>query len=270
MKEEKTIHVLMGLPGSGKTYWAEHYTRGKDFVKNVNLDTAPKKYTSPATTLDKHIQIFSYSKSYSMDYHNELILDGLFLTSTDVERILNIVEEQKELVDNIIVHYWNEDRAKCLNNDKDRRKTSSTITINNGEFIKPNISELNRKYLQNITLQEHIIIPKSEYEQFKNDYNIKADILKSDTWSNGGVSGNCWDNSMDSFGGDSPLEFTELDNLLEEIKPDITFLQYKEIRSLADVDTNTEYGYYNSSESISNWEIDVKLLYDLLIDISIL
>jgi predicted kinase len=264
-KDTKTLHILMGLPASGKSYWSRHYTKSNDNIKNVSLDEAPKKYTTLSSIIENYLKNFNGTRSYE---YNELILDGLFLDQASIEKVLDLMVDL-EFIDNVLLHFWVEDRELCLFNDEGRRSTSSSITIKNSKLEQPSIDSLNEKYNQTIKMEMHEVIKKSEYEAFKEKYNLE-DMIKSYSWSNGGTSGNCWDDSMSSFGGDEPQELEDLDNLLESICPSITFLQYKRIKKLASMNIWTDYGYYGGSEQHSQWELDTKALYDELVDMSII
>ncbi len=265
--DKKTIHILMGLPASGKSYWTKHYSKGKNHVNNVSLDTPANKYEKLAERLPRTIQSFAQNKSYYHGYKSDLILDGLFLTQEDIVKVLETTNSYT--IDDIKIHFWREDRELCLFNDIGRRSLSSEITIKNASFEKPNIIELNKLYQQTITLEEHTIMRKTDYEAFKEQHSLE-DIIASNEWSNGGVYGNCWDDSMSTSSADTPLEFIELDETLEEIEPNLTFLQYKKIKRLATVDSRTDRGYYGSSEEYSWWTINTKELYDLLLELTII
>ena len=110
---------------------------------------------------------------------------------------------------------------------------------------------------------------KSAYEAFKETHGLE-DEIKSESWSNGGTSGNCWDDHMSSFGGSEPEELEELDTLLLSISPNITFLQYKKLRKLAELNTWNKGDYYGGSEEYCQLVLDTKELYDVLIELGIL
>ena len=267
-KDTKTVHILIGLPASGKSYWSRHYTKGNDNIKNVSLDEAPKKYTTLSSVVDNHLKNFNETRSYRYSSYNELILDGLFLDQASVEKVLDLMVDL-EFIDNVLLHFWVEDRDLCLFNDEGRRETSSSITIKNSKLEQPSIDSLNEKYNQTIKMEIHEVIKKSEYEVFKEKYNLE-DMIKSSSWSNGGTAGSCWDDQLSSFGGSEPEELTELDDLLEDIHPGITFLQYKRLKRLASMNSWSEGDYYGGSEQMSQWELNTKALYDELVSMSIL
>jgi hypothetical protein len=269
--KEKTIHILIGLPASGKTFYANSMEDTE--ILNIDSTMLRRSYENTDQLLERRIRSFSQSRTYYRDYQSNLVIDGLFLTNESINKILLLIKSQGSTIDNIVLHYWVEDREVCLFNDEGRRNLSSRITIENSKLDRPNIVNINKIVEQTVTLEEHTIIRKDSFNLFKDTYEVNyltKDKLMSSKWSNGGSYGNCWDDSMSSTSGDSPLEFIELDNLLEKIIPEITYLQYKKIRTLVKSDNETEYGYYNSSENYSWWEINLKELYSKLIEMELI
>lgn len=88
---------------------------------------------------------------------------------------------------------------------------------------------------------------------------IKEHVIYKRTYVGGLSGGNCWDDTVPtykkSYEGDSG-EFEVLDLVLEELKPDITYLQVKKIMKLLHTNTETEWEYYgNSSEYLVKYII---------------
>jgi hypothetical protein len=80
--------------------------------------------------------------------------------------------------------------------------------------------------------------------------NIKEHVIYKRWYKGGYKGGNCWDDTEPYWveGEDEP-NFEILDIVLKELKPNITYIQYKEIENL--IHENTTYGdeyYGNSSE----------------------
>lgn len=68
-------------------------------------------------------------------------------------------------------------------------------------------------------------------------------------WNTGGYSGgSCWGDKAERYDSDDPEpEFEQLDLILTEICPNVTFLQYKKIcKSIIKSSNRTEYGYYGN------------------------
>jgi hypothetical protein len=82
--------------------------------------------------------------------------------------------------------------------------------------------------------------------------------------------GSCWhtgneDPHYTESTGNPPEELTFLDDLLEEVKPGVSFLQYRNLTNkLIEHDTRTESEYYGNSTTYAQKIIKLKPLYDYL------
>lgn len=87
---------------------------------------------------------------------------------------------------------------------------------------------------------------------FKEPYGIPDDIKEYVVYTRietGGVEGgSCWDNSNPcGYTAEPPEnEWEVLDILLEELKPDITLLQYRKLLKLVKSNTETDWEYYGN------------------------
>jgi hypothetical protein len=89
--------------------------------------------------------------------------------------------------------------------------------------------------------------------------------LRSERWCTGGAYGNCWNDHLSPVSGDDPLEFDELDDLLEKIAPNVTFLHYKKIRNrCVSTEDSYESDYYGGGCNYMNWVCDLEELYSIL------
>ncbi len=126
------------------------------------------------------------------------------------------------------------------------------------ELTKEQIEEINSKvpYGQGI---------------FKEPYGIPnhiKELVIYTKWTSGGRPGSCWDDENtvnEYYTQDRPNDaFKILDLVLQILKPNTTFLQYKEIQNLVDSNTETDYGYYGDyTEDTIEW-IVLSDLYKLL------
>lgn len=87
-------------------------------------------------------------------------------------------------------------------------------------------------------------------------------------WESGGRPGSCWDDEdtvNDDYTCDRPSDaFKVLDLTLKVLKPDVTFLQFKEIQNLVNSNQTTDYGYYGDyTEDTIEW-IVLSDLYEAL------
>lgn len=92
----------------------------------------------------------------------------------------------------------------------------------------------------------------------------------------GGVKGgSCWDDgSQDNHhysSSNETLKYDELDSILQDICPNITFLAYKRIESLmSDIDTWTEGEYYGNTSEYQYQTLSLKKLYDFLLEMKVI
>ena len=90
-------------------------------------------------------------------------------------------------------------------------------------------------------------------------------------WKTGGMSGgSCWDTGEPKLyaeRGDPPEELKELDTLLESIRPEISFLQYKLLTSsLVDVEYWTQDEYYGNSTSYMSKALSLPKLHAYMLE----
>jgi hypothetical protein len=93
-------------------------------------------------------------------------------------------------------------------------------------------------------------------------YGVKGLVVYM-RWEKGGMRGGC-------YGGDTAERYTSterkprfaaLDLVLKELKPDITFLQFRELDDLIQNNHDTDLEYYGNS---TDYEIEYILLSDLI------
>lgn len=77
-------------------------------------------------------------------------------------------------------------------------------------------------------------------------------------WTSGGRNGTCWDDATtvnNPYYCERPDDaFIVLDKVLEVLKPDISYLEYKKIEALKQSNVDTDYGYYgNYTEDTIEW-----------------
>jgi hypothetical protein len=88
-------------------------------------------------------------------------------------------------------------------------------------------------------------------------------------YSTGGVSGgSCWDTGDEptryNHYTNEPEEFYQLDSLLEEIAPNISFLHYKKVKALVNYEEDTVNEYYGNSTDYKTDYIYLEDLYNIL------
>lgn len=86
-------------------------------------------------------------------------------------------------------------------------------------------------------------------------------------WTSGGTGGgSCWDEDHHySISGEPEAELTSLDELLEKVKPDIGFLQYKELcNEVVHYGEYSQAEYYGNSTEFGVKYVKLSELYDYI------
>lgn len=212
------------------------------------------------------------------------IVDTVCTTHDDFKGLLEMLYAQILKADKLIVTYWEEDRETCLYNDKGRRERSSEVTIKTAKYEKPTLESIAKDVYDilgiandvedkqiKIKLNRMLVQEKPGYmAQFSEYIRFEPAVLdgklRSDTYTLGG-SHRLLDGTTRPIEPDTPEEFTELEDLLEKHFPNITFIQYKQLkRELVEFKTQEIHDYYTVDGSEGYWEIDLEKLYDWLID----
>ena len=207
-------------------------------------------------------------------WQSTVVLDGLFLTNNDIFNAITFFSEYASCGGiEVIVHRWNEDRETCVKNDGGRREKKSTGTILNATYEEVDVEALNnrlQKYgAKNIKVTEvvrHDVVLKPDWIRY---FKACADFgrdgkLRSATWSLGGEYGSCYGGTSRSD-GEEPLDFDELDNLLDKKCPELKYRDYREIKKKCiSTEETTQSEYYGGYTNYMNWVCDLKKMYDLL------
>lgn len=260
------VHLLIGLPASGKTTFTKKLNSTKIRVLNLDGDNNQESR-------------ISYFISDNAKSDLDLFIDGPIFDIYDLYRVIGAIPSGFA----IVLHYWNENREQCLENDRYRVNVSkervlrSEITIKYGKYIS--LDEIHKYIANNIAQKDHeiSIIEHEVYQMSEKDKIINKYVsyskegnpqIVSEEWSNGGTYVNYEGNTFYIL-ADTPKEFDELDNLLEELCPTLTFFQYKKlIKECTSIETWEERDYYGGSENKSHHVCDVKKLKSFLDNIN--
>lgn len=98
---------------------------------------------------------------------------------------------------------------------------------------------------------------------------VKDDVEEiSISWSIGGQSGaSCYDVGDPSFhatSGEPEPEFDALDNILMEVTPQLSFLQYKKLAQLVSTDEKQDGDYYGNYTTYATKTLKIDDLWDFL------
>ena len=258
------VLILMGLPGSGKTTFAEQYMNDKNtdwltVACHINIDHIKEKgYMSDTENI---------IRKYFKEHIKDNIIDGLFTCNDDIIRVINSIPYKRKSIE---IHYWEPDVDTCLYNDIGRRRKSSKNTILNTKMEYPNIEHIKESTgIPNIVVVHHTVVKKPFWKVKSEELGLYLNEGKyfcSDTWSLGGTYGNCWDNDLGYVSPDEqPASFTELDELLENLCPQLTFLKYKELyRQCVIIEQKTENDYYGGSVQYAFYKCNIAKFFELL------
>lgn len=260
------VEIMMGLPGSGKTHYTkEHENRHAGIY---------------AVVLDELSDIRVYGKRHSMEelvqlgadkyyrYAQTILLDGPFFTNEHLRVALHAVAQEYGVV-TVTIHHWLEDRETCLKNDGGRREVPSSITIQTATYERPNANWLNEQLAGNdvhvIKVVEHTVKLKPDWLRFWRPIKWHEDgMMYSMSWCTGGCWNDCWGGSS-PVSPEDPYDFKELDELLEKIAPNLTFLQYKRIqRECVSIHSSSERDYYGGVVHRAQWKCNLEKLYEIL------
>lgn len=282
------FHIMYGLPGSGKTYFCSTQ------CKNTN-----QTYIDLDYELRNNHQNFENSLRKLINEHcscgfEDYYLDGLFTTKESLSILISVISEvveRRQLLTDIIIHAWNEDRETCMKNDFKRRSLSSESSIKNmpfdevpslsSKFVDEIISPEKKKAINNISICRHRVVLKPEYKTFFDKVGLslseenehicgkrrsfkQSKYLISQRWSLGGTVCS-YTGATSIIEAESPREFSELDDLLMSIDEDLPYLLYKKIYNdcVKIVETN-ESDYYGGNETFNHYELDLEAMYYLI------
>lgn len=268
-----TINILIGLPGSGKSTFGNKMANNRhdmlikldDYIKDEKMASYDEIWKDT----------FRYQTFYSPYF---VILDGLFLTNSSrksvIQSLIDYVEHKKinkGYCYRIIYHFWNEDRETCMHNDKGRRSVDSSITIKNAPYEPVDMDYIEKDikdYICDHRVKNHTVVRATVYDKFFQSYGSTSDpdIMKSEEeWTLGGTTRD-WNGAVELMRDETP-DFVEFDELIEQVCPNISFIQYKNIyRKCVVQKTRTDYDYYGGYEEKAWWECNLKKLYKILLE----
>lgn len=263
-----TLHILVGLPGSGKTTFYLEQTKKAPYhsIHYIDFDTIKRNARFKDS---KDLKEYYAHEIYLLGGAKDTYVDGLFLTPDDFDFIVSLyLDCPRYNIKNVRFEYWEPNVEACLWNDKNRRTISSSVSIRKLVVHQPDVKYFAGKYPTiSFSCQHHTIVRKPEWKVFFGGLGIRLDkndnVLRSPDWTvsgtNNDYNGNEW-----PIDPDEPLEFDAFDELLEKICPTITFLQYKNLKKkCVHIEKEHSSDYYSSCVT-NHWVCDLDKLYEEL------
>ena len=108
----KTLHITIGLPGSGKTTWSKKAKKSTGYNIHYDADSVENKRRADL------IERLHYRGNYQ-----DVIIDSVITTHETLKKLLSLIFDKEAYgYTHIELHVWNPDREACLWNDKGRRE----------------------------------------------------------------------------------------------------------------------------------------------------
>ena len=259
----------MGLPGSGKTTYANRYKKihdnpfssFKEKVTIVDCDDLWKKAKQDKE--DLRTRLMSITTGRNETY----IFDGLFLTNDSLRWLIESFFSCPEEVE---IHYWRPDIKKCLYNDKSRRTESSTQTIKTAKLETPELSLFYDHGVKKVNLEFHDVEKKPKWKYDADNLGLEVNdeyYLVSRKWTVGGINGS-YTGDQHAIEPEEPLEFNELDQLLDKMCPNLYYKDYKRINEeCVEIENDYVPDYYGGYTSYQYWKCDLEKLYSIIDEI---
>ena len=270
---DNEVHILVGLPGSGKTTYAEQQKNMSTLILYVDDEIKRIKRLSQSVTIKKALLYAMGSANVNLSYvcrYEKIIVDGLFLRQEEIEQVITFFTEYLDEF-KVFIHQWNEDRDTCIKNDQWRREETSLGMIRNAEYKKIDLVKLQEYFKDNSkvtihpTIISHLVELKPEWARKYGHIVDAYGKLKSREYFLGGVSGNCWDSSMSYLDGEEIKPFTELYDFLEAAFPYLLLKDWNAIeKEVVSEERWSVPEYYGGSSKYFRWVCDVKKVYELL------
>ena len=201
------------------------------------------------------------------------------------------------------IYDFNEDRLACIENNKVRAKMdpkrSAELTIRNAKYtpidsdsiterVKDRIASTTdrwKMWIKDAPIKINVIIKAAKVWDRSTataEDQVMADVLSTaymvgevidnkmygNDWTTGGETwGIDGPDNADPVSPDQPLDFDELDRMLEVLAPNLTFLQYKKIRKECCSINEFHVSDYYESYYKSQWVCDLKKLAEILVSI---
>lgn len=296
------FHILIGLPGSGKTYWANNqfhkeHSKGTGvpdmfevYHNVIDLDSTMDGYDSlEDALLDEYdsIPLTERREFYGQDPKEvNTAIDGLLLTKESVIKVIDCSisylkeNEKNKYTVEFLLHIWDMNRQQCLANDNLRvmggqREQLSETTIKHGVIDKMSADDFAiRTYKdKSITykrvshkvpqLTDFDIIFRNDADCIQEEHGEEKLYITSDVWSEGGTWGSCYDDELHTIQPESPAKFKQFDEFIEKICPNISHKDYQKLyNATVELEDYSTGDWYGGHETKAYYKCDLRKLYN--------
>lgn len=285
------VHILVGLPGSGKTTFAYQIKdERKCYTHIIDADS----WSVQTEGVENYINDFFDRDGYEISCETcgtfacgeQIIFDGLMLTNEDVQKISNVFVncisqlkwDGKQIPAKFFIHQWNEDRESCLKNDVIRLETgeydrteASTATIKYAKYEMIDMDALRQMFPEyEFNYVEHTIVAHSQKELVLENYGDNGEI-RSERWCVGGDVCNCWGSHWVIDNEDEPAEFTSFINIVNHFCPNISHEDYCKLwDACVDTDYDAEADYYGGCLHYRWYTCNLEQLFDKMEELGVI
>ncbi len=171
-----TLHILVGLPGSGKITFYFEQTKKAPFYSIHYIDFDTIKRNARFKDSEDLKEYYAY-EIYLLGGAKDTCVDGLFLTPDDFDFIVSLcLNCPRYNIKNVRFEYWEPNVEACLWDDKNRRTISSSVSIRKLVVHQPDVKYFAGKYPTiSFSCQHHTIVRKPEWKIFFEEYGICLD-----------------------------------------------------------------------------------------------
>lgn len=269
--KNKKVTILWGLPGSGKSTWADMVCDRRASNDAVRLDLDMINRYCTKESWDDPMRHVGQDTCGKLNYHYWVVIDGLITTHDLALKIMEAVTQHTKNKFTISweIVYWNEDRDACLHNDQGRRGENCTESIKHLPLEAPSEQKL-KKFKPHIHRLD--VVRKAEHLRWAVKSGLaNSDTFESESWCLGGTTGSYMGTIHTVSPSAPPASFERFDDLMEEICPQMTFLQYKKIyNQCVTVKESSSHDYYGGTTNYACYVCDVKKLHELLVAMNLI
>ncbi len=247
-KTIKELHILMGMPGCGKTEFALNLRKKID----DNTFSCVGIVTEPFTWRE--------ARAY-------MVMDGTFTTIFQIKEFLIKLYESID-IEKIVIHRWRDDIEACRWNNRGR--TIDEDMFNTMMIDRPKKKDFQGEvYFDVLSVESHEVIRKPKWKMLPIDgihsSYFNGDKLCSDSWLVSGCSTD-YDGNKSPYTPENAVEFENLHSLLLQINPDFPLRYYLEIfKNIVSEEETSDWDYYSVSTN-HHYECDMTKLYDYLVE----